>query len=149
MPEAGSLAAPLGLSMLASALLQTRRLSLPRLAGGVIASQAIFHVLFVMGAGGAHVHGASLAGDVSMWAMHVLAALATIVFLARGEQAIHRLREVADRLAAWIRVRLAGPIVVPALPARSRVRVDTERNWLQLSQLHASAQPHRGPPITN
>lgn len=150
VPDALALAAPLGLSMLASVLLQSRKLSVVRLSLAVAASQALFHVLFVMGSGGEiHMHGTALAGDVLMWGSHAFAAFATVVFLVRGEQAIHRVRDAAWRLAAWLRVRLADLAIVPALPARVRVQSDTHRSWLLLTQLRGSAHPHRGPPSSS
>lgn len=160
-PELGSLAAPLGLSMLASVLLQSRKLSIARLTGAVLVSQLLFHVLFVMGAGGAHAHGAAhmlpgnallgdaLLGDALMWGSHAIAAIATVVFLVRGERAILGMRDVAEHLVAWLHIRLTGPILVAALPAPVRVRIDAERAWLRLSQTHGSTQPHRGPPTLN
>ena len=147
VPDVLGLAAPIGLSMIASVLLQTRKLQIVRLSLAVILSQTLFHVLFVMGAaGGAHVHATSLFGDALMWGSHLVAALTTVVFLLRGEQAIHRVRDAAERLVCWLQVRLADTAIVPALPARVRVRSDAHREWLLLSQLHAATQPRRGPP---
>ncbi|MGO3146427.1 MAG: hypothetical protein ACTIJ6_01980 [Leucobacter sp.] len=147
VPDVLGLAAPIGLSMVASVLLQTRKLQVVRLTLSVIVSQSLFHVLFVMGAtGGAHVHATSLFGDALMWGSHLAAALITVVFLLRGEQAIHRVRDAAERLVCWLQVRLTEVAVVPALPARVRVNSDAHREWLLLSQLHAATQPRRGPP---
>lgn len=147
VPSLAGLAAPLALSALVSTALVGRRLSPLRLAGAVVASQVLFHNLFVLGApaagampmGHAH-HGAS------MWIAHIVVAAATVVFLYRGELAIRGLRELGERLAAWLRHRLTAPALVPVAVAPMRVRVSEALGSTVLSQIRISTLSHRGPP---
>ncbi|MGO1539899.1 MAG: hypothetical protein ACTHW3_11085, partial [Leucobacter sp.] len=109
-------------------------------------SQMLFHTLFVLGtptsgaamqsmpAGHHHGHGMMqmpavsehtitlVHGDTVMWLSHLIGALVTVAFLYRGEQAIHRLRAVAEQFVALVRHRLTTPIQLPVLTAPARVR---------------------------
>ncbi|MCS5715815.1 hypothetical protein NVV95_14785 [Herbiconiux sp. CPCC 205716] len=113
-----------------------RRLSLPRLAIAVPTSQFAFHLLFGVGAGSgsgltvatAHHHGRSFSTLVPdalqstlaapthshdsgwMWASHAVAAVLTVLVLARGELVARRLLELG-RHRVWEPVRvLAGRV---------------------------------------
>lgn len=170
MPGPAGVVVPLLLSLMVCILLAGRRLSLMRLSVSVVASQMLFHTLFVLGtrtSGAAvqnmsvgHHHGHQMMqmpavseqtitlvhGDTVMWVSHLLGALVTIAFLYRGEQAIHRLREVAEQFVAWVRYRLTTPIQFPVLVAPARVGPAEAKGWSVLSQIHASTLSRRGPP---
>jgi hypothetical protein len=112
---------PLVLSVAVCTVLAGRRLPLPRVAASVLASQALFHALFVLGtpsgvtaasgpsAGAGHVHSVVLTSTAAhthvsgpgMWVAHAVAAAITVVALRRGELA-------AARLLAIGRFALAG-----------------------------------------
>lgn len=174
MPALLGIAAPLVLSLMVCILLAGRTLSLLRLSISVIASQALFHTLFVLGTPPAagtpgqgmpagHVHGAAalplpvsaplvpeqtmalIHGDTQMWVSHVLGAIVTIFFLYRGEEALGRLRDVAERFVGWVRSPVPS-LRVPALPAPSRPQSAEAAGWTVLAQLHASSLRRRGPP---
>ncbi|MTE23567.1 hypothetical protein [Microbacterium sp. ZXX196] len=163
LPTPVGIAVPLLLSLPVCVLLAGRRLSLARLAISVVASQLLFHALFVLGADGGsvasghHHHAApalaaaspevaaALAGNAGMWLGHAAAALATIVLLHRGEREIQRAFAVlADALAALAR-RLADP--APLVPAeRPRApRIDGAPD-ARPGVLLASCLLRRGPP---
>ena len=147
-PDPIGLLPPLIAAVVVSVWISGRNLSLVRLSLAAVASQVLFHVLFVLGAGGAGgAHEAGHAAHMSgaMMGAHVLAAVATVVFLHRGERAIHHLRALSERLATWVRRRIAGPIVVPALPRPARVASRSAVRPLY-SRVAKSVQPHRGPP---
>lgn len=163
---------PLLLSLLVSVLLAGRKLSLIRLSASVVASQALFHTLFVLGApssgggqpgatGGAHQHHGQLAlqlpavsdqtvaliqGSAVMWLSHFVGAAVTILFLYRGEQTIHRIRDLAERFVAWARLRFPAPLRFPAALLPVRVPLREARGWTVLAQMHASILSRRGPP---
>lgn len=144
VPSLAGLAAPFALSALASTALVGRRLSPPRLVAAVVASQVLFHNLFVLGADGAaasHAH-----HGAAMWISHLAVAVVTASFLYRGELALHGLRELGERLTAWLRHRLAVPELLPVAVAPARIRVSDARGATGLSQIHASTLSHRGPP---
>lgn len=171
MPGPRGIGVPLLLSLMVCILLAGRKLSLARLSVSVVASQTLFHTLFVLGAptagaqmhmsGGAHHHGHGMIqmpvvseqtitlvhGDATMWVSHFIGAAVTVFFLYRGEQAIHRLRALAEQFVAWVRHRLVVPLRLPVAttPARIPVTVETS-GWSVLSQLHASTLSRRGPP---
>lgn len=170
MPGPVGIAVPLLLSLMVCILLAGRRLSLMRLSISVIASQTLFHTLFVLGtptpgaamqnmpAGHHHGHGMMqmpavsehtitlVHGDTVMWISHLIGALVTVAFLYRGEQTIHRLRAVAEQLVAWVRHRLTNPIQLPVRAAPTRVRPTEAKGWTVLPQIHASTLSRRGPP---
>lgn len=170
MPGPVGIGVPLLLSLMVCILLAGRRLSLTRLSVSVVASQMLFHTLFVLGtpmsgsavpnmpAGHHHGHGMMqmpavsehtitlVHGDTVMWISHLIGALVTVAFLYRGEQAIHRLRAVAEQFVVWVRHRLTTPIQLPVLTAPARVRPAEAEGWTVLSQIHASTLSRRGPP---
>lgn len=172
MPGLLGIGVPLLLSLMVCILLAGRKLSLARLSVSVVASQTLFHTLFVLGTPTAgagtqvnmpagHHHGHAMMqmptvseqtitlvhGDATMWVSHFIGAAITVFFLYRGEQAIHRLRALAEQFVAWVRHRLVLPLRVPvaSTPARVPVAVETSA-WSVLSQLHASTLSRRGPP---
>jgi len=131
MPGWLGVVVPWTFSLLVCVPLAGRRLSVVRLSIGVVLSQALFHVLFVLGAGsstglvgvghhgmmvlpdgagGASAGGATAAaaveamlwGDAAMWAAHLTAAALTIAALHRGESALRRLIVIAAQTGAWI-----------------------------------------------
>lgn len=170
MPGPLGIAAPLLLSLMVCILLAGRKLSLARLSVSVVASQTLFHTLFVLGtpttgaqmnmpAGHHHGHGMMqmpvvseqtttlVHGDATMWVSHFIGAAITVFFLYRGEQAIHRLRALAEQFVAWVRHRLVVPLRLPVATAPARVPAAVETSgWTMLSQLHASTLSRRGPP---
>ncbi|GAA1324768.1 hypothetical protein ACFSWE_03195 [Leucobacter albus] len=175
MPEPLGICVPFVLSLLVSVLLAGRRLSLARLSLSVVASQTLFHTLFVLGApsssGGpaaalanAHQHhgaaampmplvtdqqAALIQGDAVMWFSHIVGAVITILFLYRGEQAIHALRALGERLVAWAQHGLTEPLSVPAVFRRTAaptIGAGETAGWAVLAQLTASARSLRGPP---
>lgn len=122
MPEWLGIVVPWVLSLAICTILAGRTLSLVRLSVAVLASQALFHTLFVLGAPAAgglptgHVHGVGvldLGGDVvaspdaAMWLSHAIAAVLTIAALYRGERAVRRLLSLAEQVLAEARRRLA------------------------------------------
>lgn len=144
VPSLVGLVVPLSLSALAGIALVGRRLSLPRLFAAVVASQLLFHNLFAVGAepGGHAHHGAA------MWISHLAVAALTVLFLHRGERAVLGLRELGDRLAAWLRHSLEAPVLVPVAVVPARVRISEACGESVLSQIHASTLSHRGPPAS-
>lgn len=171
MPGLLGIAVPLVLSVTVATMLAGKRLSLFRLSVSVVASQWLFHMLFVIGAPGSagssaghaghhHHHGAisppplaaeqavgPAAGELLMWVSHLVAAAVTVVFLYRGERALMRLWALAERLAAWVRTRLSTPIRVPVRVAAS-VPVAQHIDVLPVpSRTYASALSRRGPPL--
>ncbi|NQX34896.1 hypothetical protein [Herbiconiux sp. VKM Ac-2851] len=124
-----------------------RRLSVPRLAIAVLISQFAFHLLFGVGSGTgsglavatAHHHGravstlvpdalqSSLAATPAhahdsgwMWVSHAVAAVLTVLVLARGELAARRLLALA-RHRIWQPVRVLAGRVATATLARLAV----------------------------
>lgn len=172
VPGALGICVPLLLSLMVCILLAGRRLALPRLSVSVIASQTLFHTLFVLGtptAGPAqagmpagHHHGHAMMiqlpamsghtatlvqGDAVMWLSHLIGAVATICFLYRGERAILRLRELAEQLISWVRHRLVSPSLPPLPSRRPGLAPAAEPSgWTVLSQIQASTLGRRGPP---
>ncbi|CAH0206757.1 hypothetical protein SRABI128_01872 [Microbacterium sp. Bi128] len=153
---------PWALSFVVCTVLAGRRLSLWRLAPAVTLSQLLFHTLFVLGAhdpaAAGHVHGGalpSLAGpdltmvapDAAMWAWHLVAATATTLALHRGERTIAVLRTLADRLGAWLRVRVALASALPRPVARRRVLAEIVAVVRPTSVLLAGSARRRGPPL--
>ena len=171
VPGFAGVAVPFVLSLMVCVLLAGRTLSLTRLSVSVIASQTLFHTLFVLGtqppaaggSGSAHAghHGhmmpwvptptsetmALVQADAVMWGSHLAGALITIAFLYRGERALDRLRDCAARLARWLERRLVSPVQVPALPRRPRRYVCEPAGWSVLEQMRVSTLSRRGPPV--
>lgn len=171
VPGSLGIVTPFLLSLMVCILLAGRELSLGRLSISVVASQTLFHTLFVLGtpaagsaatsaASGAHNHGAMampmqlptastlalVQADTTMWASHAIGAVVTVVFLYRGERAIHALRALAERLACWIRHRLTAPLRLQiSLPPRAPHAVESS-GWVVLTQLTRSSLRRRGPP---
>ena len=174
LPGPLGIVVPLALSLPICMAWSGRRLSLPRLSASVVASQLFFHVLFMLGtptsaappSAGRQAHAgheamqlmtapvAQEAGHASgmthdgatMWIWHAVAAVVTITVLYRGELMLLRLRELAERLAAWllrgwVPLEGPGPFVAPRLP---RVLAEAFR------PLHPSTRltplSRRGPP---
>ncbi|GAA4687254.1 hypothetical protein APR04_004871 [Promicromonospora umidemergens] len=174
LPGPLGIVVPLALSLPVCMAWAGRQLSLPRLSASVVASQLFFHVLFMLGtptnavappagrqahAGheamhlattpvvqeAGHASGLAHAG-ATMWIWHAVAAVVTITVLYRGELMLLRLRELAERMAAWLLrgwavLEGARPFVAPRLP---RVLAETFR------PLHPSTRltpvSRRGPP---
>ena len=161
---------PLLLSLTVCILLAGRKLSIVRLSVSVAVSQTLFHTLFVLGtpvsdgrmsAASGHQHShvllpgslfseqtAALAhGHTAMWVSHLIGAIATVLFLYQGEQTIHRLLSLAERVVVWLRHRLRAPrrlsVTTPWAPAS--VPVETNARTVLL-QLHVSTLSRRGPP---
>ncbi|MAT18454.1 MAG: hypothetical protein CMF56_07810 [Leifsonia sp.] len=163
---------PVTLSVLVCLPLSGRALSLPRLALSVLASQFLFHWLFVLGAAGSTavvtadrggVHAghdtstiAALAStsahadhtDGWMWLGHGVAAVATIALIRRSETALAGLRRLALLLAALlaraVAPRLAHAAAIPARAARL-VAAAGGAGGLARAALTASVS-RRGPP---
>lgn len=142
MPGMLGIAVPWLLSLTVCTLLAGRSLSLLRMSASVLASQLLFHVLFVLGTitptGGLapHVHGSaplSLAAaaplvpaDAGMWIAHGAAAVLTIAMLHRGELLVRMLLTVASDLAAWLgRIVPVAILVALDVPAQRRWAVVT------------------------
>lgn len=170
MPGSLGIIAPLALSLFVCVLLAGRKLSVLRLSVSVIASQTLFHSLFVLGTeqaglagGSAHSHHMMAAaalpapmlsestitliqGDTLMWASHVLGAIATVVFLAQGERTLLFLRDLAVRTGTWLQLAFAPqPAPVPLTAPIRAPRIVTT-HWTALDQLRASSLYRRGPP---
>lgn len=160
MPGMLGIAVPWVLSLMICTLLAGRRLSAVRLGISVGLSQALFHILFVLGeiapqSGFApHVHGALVLSsggaasvvpqDGAMWIAHGIAALITAVVLYRGERILQSLLQAASRLAAWL-----GRVLVITQPRRE---APTALSWVVVAAtrrrdpLLASLR-RRGPPL--
>lgn len=163
MPGPLGIAVPFILALMVCVLLAGRRLSIIRLSVSVAVAQFLFHTLFVLGAitptgtSGAHVHGeplvlpettgvgSALVADGGMWALHALAAALTVLALHRGERMLVALIQLAQRLAGWVRRRLAVTLPAPLAPAdtwREPVAVPALRLALFLrSRLAGRAPP--------
>jgi hypothetical protein len=166
----GGLPGPIGillpwlLAVLICIALAGRRLSVWRLGFSVVASQGLFHVLFVLGAGPVdgsatvgHVHGTRgmalessgvAHGDIGMWIAHVIAGVATIALLHRGELAVRALVSAGAELAVVFTTRFvrngfghrtdAVRLRLPAAMTADRLR---PLGWDPL------AVARRGPPV--
>lgn len=170
MPGPLGIAVPLLLSVMVGVLLAGRKLSHIRLSLSVVASQALFHTLFVLGtpidassaqsAAAAHQHGAPATlmpmlseqtithvhGDTTMWVSHFMSALITVIFLARGEHALIKLRELTEWLVAWVQRTLGVWPTLPKAGKPQRLRLSGAQGWTALAQLQASTLHRRGPP---
>ncbi|MFP1602691.1 hypothetical protein ACLD0U_08400 [Microbacterium sp. 2216-1] len=161
LPGALGIAVPWMLSLMISTLLAGRRLSVTRLSIAVALSQALFHVLFVLGSitprGGLapHVHGAAaitlesgavlLPDGAGMWLAHVIAAAVTVLALHRGERIVRALASVASDVALW--VRRAVRVVVLARPLeRGGQRWSVAADTLPRDP-HRAVLRRRGPPL--
>ncbi|RLP75705.1 hypothetical protein D9V32_09565 [Mycetocola tolaasinivorans] len=167
MPGTVGILVPLVLSIVVSVFLTGRKLSATRLSLAVLISQAFFHVLFVLGAGGrvqnppmggpGHQHApvdVDIVATVSaaehaahlgplMWGAHALAAALTVLALYRGEAALRALFLLAAlSIIAWLRA-----LVSIAVPRRTRAAAcpDTPHALVPLG-VYVSTLAHRGPP---
>lgn len=126
----GGLPGPVGvvlpwiLAVLICIAVAGRTLSVWRLSVSVVASQILFHALFVLGAGPGdgtaptgHAHGARgmalessgvAQGDIGMWIAHVLAGVATIALLHRGELVVRALLSAGVELTIVFTTRFLG-----------------------------------------
>lgn len=142
MPGWLGIAVPLVLSVMIATLLAGRRMSVWRLALTVAFSQALFHVLFVVGTGGqavavaAHDHAAPAVLPVAeaiampwpaatMWLMHGVAAVVTTLLLHRGERAARHLWETALLLGRWLRRRVDAVLGGLREPGRALLALAT------------------------
>ncbi|WP_313355629.1 hypothetical protein [Microbacterium sp.] len=159
MPGMLGIAVPWLLSFMVCTLLSGIRLSAIRLTFSVMVSQALFHVLFVLGAitprGGIapHVHGpltlpagsaVLVPEDAGMWVAHGVAAMITVIALHRGERLIQTLIALASAVVRWLTRAVAIAPALPAIPTRPRWVALTapRRTDQQLSPLR-----RRGPPL--
>ncbi|MEZ3159883.1 hypothetical protein AB1K54_04960 [Microbacterium sp. BWT-B31] len=135
-----------------------RRLSTPRLALVVVASQALFHVAFALTcaadpsrATGGHQHvpalapvsgsgPAALLPDSPMLAAHALAAALTLAVLAKGER---MLRTIARGIRSLVTTRVAA---LPAAPA-ALPRLASAPAGPAPRPVLAPGSPLRGPPL--
>lgn len=172
MPESIGVAVPLLLSLMVCILLAGRKLSVIRLSVSVIASQVLFHALFVLGTPtsssphsqlptGHHYHVQQILpvpvasdhtmtlvhGDALMWVSHLVGAIITIVFLFRGERAIHHLCQVAEQFVTWVGCRFTVPLRLPVVAVPVRLPVQDTAFWTVISQIYASTVSRRGPPM--
>ncbi|GAB2704987.1 hypothetical protein GCM10027071_19040 [Microbacterium marinum] len=168
MPGWVGILVPLVLSVVVCTVLAGRRLSAWRLTLAVMASQFLFHNLFILGTVSAspmpmradrHMHGSVVMPDMGMTApasvvpqdvwmpmMHAIAVLVTVAALYRGERMFNRLREIAMILVAWVRVLLPALVVLPVegcsqLVPAAAVPVRRKRSPLVWSAAR------RGPPL--
>lgn len=157
---------PWVLAVAVSTLLAGHSLSLWRLSLAVVASQFLFHWLFVLGlyggesstgSPGLHDHHLTVSAvpvaagavgvDVVMWAAHLAAALATIAVLYRGERAVRRLLALAGEVVRAVRRHVVaattGFVFVPRRIRRLAViaRVMVPLGWAP------SSLARRGPPL--
>lgn len=161
MPHWIGIVAPLVLSTTVCTLLAGRRVGLIRLSVSVSVSQALFHLLFVLGSGPAassagHHHGAVFTAvtptsgatsmDVTMTVAHALAAAVTIAALYSAERIAAALLELAELIRGWVLRRLELPRT-PSLPAEvpSSVALVMRRIVRPLGYF-PEAIPRRGPP---
>jgi hypothetical protein len=161
IPGLFGLVVPLALSFVVCAALSGRRVSVWRLTLAVVLSQALFHLLFVLGSfepgAGGHVHGAAVvlvadavptpavSMDAVMAAGHVIAAAVTALALHRGERTLMALGTLAARCVAWVRAR-ARVIAFGPTPLR-RVQAVVVARVQPVSVVVTRASARRGPPV--
>ncbi|WP_284328033.1 hypothetical protein [Demequina litorisediminis] len=160
-PGPAGVAVPLALSFAVCVQLAGRAASGWRIALGVAVSQALFHVLFVMGGGtvtmdaGAHAHhlaaGSLTVADAShaahggapMTLAHVVAAIVTTAALWRLDAALAS----AGRAIGHLLSRLATPISLTAPHAPRRAASPASPAGDPLPLVLASGLGLRGPPL--
>ncbi|UOQ59452.1 hypothetical protein MUN76_10345 [Leucobacter rhizosphaerae] len=179
VPGIAGWATPLILSLLICVALAGRNLSVIRLSVSVVASQVLFHTLFMLGTPSAALQGGASAGagaampqhhdhaammmipppalspgtaelvqaDPTMWLAHALGAAVTVIFLVRGERTLERLRAIATRIAAWVRIGFDAPWAQPVALHRPRVLPAEFRHRTLLSLIQTTVQCRRGPPV--
>lgn len=165
------IAAPWILALTVSTLLAGRALSPLRLGMSVVASQLLFHALFVMGSPSApgsastapaHHHHATattiptpaassvttaLCADPAMWFGHAIAAALTIAFLFHAERTARGLLALGIRIHAWVH-RIITRGVAPVFPARAAANTPDAPGWIVRPAAHLSAHRRRGPPLS-
>lgn len=155
MPAAPGFLLPLGLSLLVGVLLSGRRLSVVRLAATAVASQVLFHSLFVLGtapaAGMSHAHHGGpapapelLGGPDPMVVAHLTAAALTTVVLHRGETLLGAVSRQGARAVSCLLCRIPRTVTTSARSARQQPGVHVIRTLLD--QRHGGARSTRGPP---
>lgn len=169
VPGLPGIVAPWVLAVAVSTLLAGRNLSRVRVALSVVASQLLFHTLFVMGAPSAgaasmtmhsHMHGAmtampggtdstvaALSADPWMWAAHGIAAAVTIGALYRGERAVRVLLELARDLRAWAQRAVSRGGFAACGPSRMRHACIGATPVLPPAA-YLTVQRRRGPPLS-
>ncbi|GAA5147115.1 hypothetical protein GCM10025768_06640 [Microbacterium pseudoresistens] len=166
MPGWLGVVAPWLFSVLVCLVIAGRRLSAVRLSAAVVVSQALFHVLFVLGSGsstalvGHSHHGAvalaasgsggtaldvALRGEPLMWAAHAIAAILTVVALYRGERMLVLLSYTARSVTAWLS-RLVAVVLAPVVIRPRRVATTPRPSRVVLPAVPLSAVVRRGPP---
>ncbi len=166
MPGWVGIVVPWVLAVAVSTLLAGRSLSLWRLSLAVIASQFLFHGLFVLGllgpssstasSPGLHEHHALLdaagpmtgmpSSDASMWVGHAVAAVATIALLYRGERVVRRLLALAVDVVDAMRRRLVALTMAFVPVPRRLVRVGAPALVAASLGWFPSSLARRGPP---
>ncbi len=162
MPSAPGVLVPLALSFAVCVQLAGRTVSWWRTGLGVTASQALFHTLFVVGAGGvtvaagthahhleagtltvaADAHGAHGGGVMSV--AHLVAAVVTTAALLRLDWALARAGAALDALVAALVRDIAPPsAAVPAAPSTA----PTSPIAALIPLVLASGRGLRGPPV--
>ena len=164
MPGPAGVLIPLALALPVCVAISVRRLSLIRLSVSVLASQALFHTLFVFGAvpfaqHEGHQHGAptmtgvQLPADVhqhaghfdggTMVVAHIIAAALTVLALHRGESAARAIFAAAKRmLRRAVHFAQAPQQSLPPRAMRVNSNVSVTPRLCPLPQ-HA----RRGPPV--
>lgn len=128
-------------------LLTARRMSTWRLAASIIASQTLFHALFVglgtpAAAGHTHAFSATAVdGHATMWVAHAVAAVMTIAVFRYAEAAVWGVAETAQLLFARLVARGIPIVMPPRVPAQARPHTPT------VTALVLSFTRHRGPPV--
>ncbi|GAA1848766.1 hypothetical protein ACFQZV_08005 [Microbacterium koreense] len=164
LPALLGIAVPWVLSVMVCTLLTGRSLSLARLSLGVVLSQTLYHLLFVLGtpsssrATAVHMHGhvqtlsgepafveSMMHGGAAMWVSHAVAAIVTIAVVYRGETAARRLGALARDLLSAVRRRLIVPAFAAPTPRPVPV-VASELRALPSLGRHADSVARRGPP---
>lgn len=164
MPGALGIAVPWVLSLAVCTMLAGRRLSLARLSIAVAVSQALFHVLFVLGtvtlAGTSSPHGhgspallrfaapdapAAAGGDLVMTGAHLVAAAITVAVLHRGEQLAYQLLHLARRLRRWVRGHVTVVLGAP-VPRRVCATAPATSRRLRTASHRVTPVGRRGPP---
>ncbi len=168
MPGWIGIVLPWVFSVLVCVPLAGKRLSVVRLGIAVSLSQALFHVLFVLGTGSATAlvgtghHGtvllagggagadpvaSAIVGDAPMWAAHVAAAALTILALHRGERILKRLGGIAADAAAWFSrsIRVLSAVRGIETPREQRVAMSAAPPARRPILLTAVVR--RGPPV--
>ena len=165
MPGWVGIVVPWVLAVTVCTLLAGRTLSLWRLSLAVIASQFLFHGLFILGMFGApaepspallshHVAAAATTAlpglpqaDLAMWLGHALAAAATTAALYRGERAIRRLLSLAAQIVHAVRRRVAAFAVGITRVPRRTVPGAVDAHDLAPLGWDPSSVARRGPPL--